>query len=169
LPETCWATIRREIQNTKKWHLVGFSYPHWITMHGQPHIRFIFVFFFAYRNHSQMCISVWFMRSASCASLSGDELFQRIQVKIGFSFMWSITNHFMWNVTSRNVTERQKGQDRKLLRARRNWHRKRGENEGEKIMEKWGRAGKYRTEWTGKWNKGSLVLCTVSIESHRNC
>ena len=24
----------------KKWHLVGFSYPHWITMHGQPHIRF---------------------------------------------------------------------------------------------------------------------------------
>jgi len=23
----------------KKWHLVGFSYPHWITMHGQPHIR----------------------------------------------------------------------------------------------------------------------------------
>ena len=28
LPETCWATIRREIKNTKKWHLVGFSYPH---------------------------------------------------------------------------------------------------------------------------------------------
>jgi len=27
LPETCWATIRREIKNTKKWHLVGFSYP----------------------------------------------------------------------------------------------------------------------------------------------
>ena len=24
----------------KKRHLVGFSYPHWITMHGQPHIRF---------------------------------------------------------------------------------------------------------------------------------
>ena len=23
----------------KKWHLVGFSYPHWITMHGEPHIR----------------------------------------------------------------------------------------------------------------------------------
>ena len=22
------------------WHLVGFSYPHWITMHGQPHIRY---------------------------------------------------------------------------------------------------------------------------------
>jgi hypothetical protein len=22
----------------KKGHLVGFSYPHWITMHGQPHI-----------------------------------------------------------------------------------------------------------------------------------
>ena len=39
LPETCWATIRREIKNTKKLHLVGFSYPHWITMHGQPHIR----------------------------------------------------------------------------------------------------------------------------------
>ena len=31
LPETCWATIRREIKNTKKWHLVGFSYPSWIT------------------------------------------------------------------------------------------------------------------------------------------
>ena len=29
LPETCWATIRREIKNTKKRHLVGFSYPHW--------------------------------------------------------------------------------------------------------------------------------------------
>jgi hypothetical protein len=38
LPETCWATIRREIKEYKKWHLVGFSYPHWITMHGQPHI-----------------------------------------------------------------------------------------------------------------------------------
>ena len=24
----------------KKWHLVGFSYPHWITTHGHPHIRF---------------------------------------------------------------------------------------------------------------------------------
>jgi len=24
LPETCWATIRRKIKNTKKWHLVGF-------------------------------------------------------------------------------------------------------------------------------------------------
>ena len=23
----------------KKWHLVVFPYPHWITMHGQPHIR----------------------------------------------------------------------------------------------------------------------------------
>ena len=23
----------------KNWHLVRFSYPHWITMHGQPHIR----------------------------------------------------------------------------------------------------------------------------------
>ena len=23
-----------------KWHVVGFSYPHWITMHGEPHIRF---------------------------------------------------------------------------------------------------------------------------------
>ena len=32
------ATIRREIKNTK-WHVVGFSYPHWITMHGQPHIN----------------------------------------------------------------------------------------------------------------------------------
>jgi hypothetical protein len=40
LPETCWATIRREIKEYKKWHLVGFSYPHWITMHGQPHIKF---------------------------------------------------------------------------------------------------------------------------------
>ena len=40
LPETCWATIRIKIKNTKKWHLVGFSYPHWITMHGQPRIRF---------------------------------------------------------------------------------------------------------------------------------
>jgi len=28
LPETCWAPIKREIKNTKKWHLVGFSYPH---------------------------------------------------------------------------------------------------------------------------------------------
>jgi len=27
LPETCWATIRREIKNTKR-HPVGFSYPH---------------------------------------------------------------------------------------------------------------------------------------------
>jgi len=42
LRETCWATIRREIKNTKKWHLVGFSYPHWITMHGQPHIGITF-------------------------------------------------------------------------------------------------------------------------------
>ena len=24
----------------KTWHLVRFSYPHWITMHGQTHIRF---------------------------------------------------------------------------------------------------------------------------------
>ena len=93
LAETFWATIRREIKNTKsdiycqpdfttfpqprhiptrgynikqslapddghtvarnilsnyckrnkeykKWHPVGFSYPRWITMHGQPHIRF---------------------------------------------------------------------------------------------------------------------------------
>ena len=40
LPETCWSTIRREIKITQMWHLVGFSYPHWITMHGQPHIRF---------------------------------------------------------------------------------------------------------------------------------
>ena len=38
LPETCWANIRREIKD-KKWHLVGFSYPHWITMRRQPHIR----------------------------------------------------------------------------------------------------------------------------------
>ena len=38
LPETCWATIRREMKNCEKWHLVGFSYPHWITTHGQPHI-----------------------------------------------------------------------------------------------------------------------------------
>ena len=40
LPEPCWATSRREIRNTQvtsSW----FSYPHWITMHGQPHIRFI--------------------------------------------------------------------------------------------------------------------------------
>ena len=29
LPETCWATIRREIKNIKKWHLVGFTHPHW--------------------------------------------------------------------------------------------------------------------------------------------
>ena len=29
LPETCWASIRREIKGYKKWHLVGFSYPHW--------------------------------------------------------------------------------------------------------------------------------------------
>ena len=29
LPETCWATIRREKKEYKKWHLVGFSYPHW--------------------------------------------------------------------------------------------------------------------------------------------
>jgi len=24
----------------KKNQLLGFSYPHWFTMHGQPHIRF---------------------------------------------------------------------------------------------------------------------------------
>ena len=39
LPETCWATSRREIKNTKvtsSW----FFYRHWITMHGRPHIRF---------------------------------------------------------------------------------------------------------------------------------
>jgi hypothetical protein len=40
LPETCWATIKKRNKEYKKWHLVGFSYPHWITMHGQPHIRF---------------------------------------------------------------------------------------------------------------------------------
>ena len=28
-----------EEKEYKKWHLVGFSYPHGITMHGQPHIR----------------------------------------------------------------------------------------------------------------------------------
>ena len=39
LPETCWAIVE-EKQRTQKWHLVGFSYPHWITMHGQPHIKF---------------------------------------------------------------------------------------------------------------------------------
>jgi len=39
LPETCWATNRRE-KRIKKLHLVGFSYPHWIAMHGQPHIGF---------------------------------------------------------------------------------------------------------------------------------
>ena len=33
-------TNRRNKQY-KKWHLVGFSYPHWITMHGQPHIRLV--------------------------------------------------------------------------------------------------------------------------------
>jgi len=27
LPETCWAASRRE--RIQKWHLVGFSYPHW--------------------------------------------------------------------------------------------------------------------------------------------
>ena len=27
LPETCWATIKRN-KKYKKWHLVGFSYPH---------------------------------------------------------------------------------------------------------------------------------------------
>ena len=29
LPETCWAAIRRD-KEYKKWHLVGFSYPHWM-------------------------------------------------------------------------------------------------------------------------------------------
>ena len=33
----------------KKWHLVGFSYPHWITMHGQPHIRYILILSFHLR------------------------------------------------------------------------------------------------------------------------
>ena len=28
------------VKRTHPWHLVGFSYPLWITMHGQPHIRF---------------------------------------------------------------------------------------------------------------------------------
>ena len=32
LPETCWATIRREIKEYKKWHLVGFSYPYGIKV-----------------------------------------------------------------------------------------------------------------------------------------
>ena len=41
LPETCWATIRREIKDTKSDIQLGFSYPHWITMHGKPHTRFI--------------------------------------------------------------------------------------------------------------------------------
>ena len=35
LPETCSATIRREIKNTK-WHLVGFSYPHSIGIFILP-------------------------------------------------------------------------------------------------------------------------------------
>lgn len=35
-------------------------------------------------------------------------------------------------------------------------------------MEKGGRAGKYGTERTGKGNKEPLLLCAVSIESHRN-
>jgi hypothetical protein len=42
LPETCWATIRREIKNTKKWHLVGFSYPHWnLTCVSAPYLTLL--------------------------------------------------------------------------------------------------------------------------------
>ena len=39
LPETCWATIRREIKEYKKWHLVGFSYPHKFCVEGITQLR----------------------------------------------------------------------------------------------------------------------------------
>ena len=39
LPETCWATIRREITNTKKRHLVGFSYPYSVSSKQYAKIR----------------------------------------------------------------------------------------------------------------------------------
>ena len=36
------------------WHLVGFSYPHWITMHGQPHIRFTSMYVHDTRNSGKV-------------------------------------------------------------------------------------------------------------------
>ena len=35
------SNYKKRNKEYRKWHLVGFSYPHWITMHGQPHIRFL--------------------------------------------------------------------------------------------------------------------------------
>ena len=40
LPETCWATSKGEVKDNTKMTSSWFSYPHWITVHGQPHIRF---------------------------------------------------------------------------------------------------------------------------------
>ena len=34
------SNYKKRNKEYKKWHLFGFSYPHGITMHGQPHIRF---------------------------------------------------------------------------------------------------------------------------------
>ena len=34
-----FSNYQKRNKEYKKWHLVGFSYPHWITMHVQPHIR----------------------------------------------------------------------------------------------------------------------------------
>ena len=62
LSETCWVTNRREIKNTKvtsSW----FSYPHWIMMHRQPHIRFLYLycsfnFYHLMRPYASLCVSV---------------------------------------------------------------------------------------------------------------
>jgi len=85
LPETCWATIRKEIKNTKKWHLVSVSCPHWITMHGQPRIRSLWRYVTAFKRaylypasgssqsrltqlhyNSYSCLVLYLCRCASC-------------------------------------------------------------------------------------------------------
>ena len=33
------SSYQKRNKEYKKWQLVGFSHPHWITIHGQPHIK----------------------------------------------------------------------------------------------------------------------------------
>jgi hypothetical protein len=42
----------------KKWHLVGFSYPRWIMMHGQPHISvtYFIIIAFTFRDMLQWIV-----------------------------------------------------------------------------------------------------------------
>ena len=66
------------------WHLVGFSYPHWITMHGQPHIRFIRDVLSKLTNlmhkflfYNNFIIFLYMFRALSCSSSGGQIIWYR--------------------------------------------------------------------------------------------